>query len=198
MLILTGFEPYDKYKENPSLQLLHKIERNNLRRIEVPVSYQKAKMKAEEIINLNPSAVVSFGFSPSSSTIKVEALAINVMHADIPDNEGFIAKRMKIYEDGDKCYFSSAPFYDIADRMKSAGIKPKVSFSAGTYVCNTLYYSLLYNAKKRGLNIPIAFIHIPPPKEFAEKMGLKSSIDFEEIQRGAEMAIDFIFRLSSP
>ena len=198
MLILTGFEPFGKYKENPSLRLIYEIEGNNIRKVEVPVSYRKARIMAEEIINLNPSAVISFGFAPSRAEINVEALAVNVMHSSISDNDGFVAKRMKIYEDGDDCYFSTAPFYDIVDKIKSSGLKVKVSFSAGTYVCNTLFYSLLHNARKKGLNIPIAFIHIPPPKGFAEKMKFKNIMEFEEIKRGAEIAIEVISHLSSP
>ena len=198
MLIMTGFEPYGKYDENPSLVLLHEIKGGNIHKIEIPVSYRSAKIKAEEIIDMHPSAVISFGFAPSRGEMNVEAIAINVMHSNIPDDEGLVAKRMKIYDDGDDCYFSTAPFYDIVDGIKSAGIKARVSFSAGTYVCNTFFYSLLYHARKKMVNIPIAFIHIPPTKYTAKKFKLKKFMIFNEIKRGAEISINIISHLSSP
>ncbi len=198
MLVLTGFEPYNNYEENPSLTLVHQLEKEEIKVVEVPASYRKAMDIAKEIIDMRPHAVLSFGFAPSRSEINVESLAINVIHASIPDNDGIIVERKKIYDDGMDCYFSTAPFYEIADAINSSGIKARVSFSAGTYVCNTLFYSLLYHAHKEKLDTKIGFIHIPPPENMAGKIKAKNYMRFESIKKAAEIAIEIISHRASP
>ena len=40
-------------------------------------------------------------------------------------------------------YFSGLPVLEIAEAVSAAGVPAAVSYSAGTYVCNDVLYSLL-------------------------------------------------------
>ena len=190
MLILTGFEPFGKFESNPSWEVAKSIGGDNAFRIHV--TYKNAKESAKKIMELHPNSVISLGLDPSTKKLKVEAEGVNVMYATVPDNDGYIAHGEKIFNDGENCYLTDIPFLDLVSYLNSKGIKAIPSFFAGTYVCNTLYYSLLYYQNKISPETHTIFIHIPPSREISSE-GWK----IEEIKEGVKKAIDFISRLSS-
>ena len=51
----------------------------------------------------------------------------------------------------------------MTKKINACSIRSAVSYSAGTYVCNDLYYNLLYRFKSE--NTGIAFIHVPKISE---------------------------------
>lgn len=68
---------------------------------------------------------------------------------------------MPIREDGETAYFTSLPVKAMVQRMRDAGIPAAVSYTAGTYVCNYLLYTLLYLIDKKYPNVRGGFIHVP-------------------------------------
>ncbi len=190
MIVISGFGPFDKYEINPSWEAAKEIDVE--RKFMIPVTYREAKEYAKKIIDLNPNIVVALGLSPSSKKFRVEMLGINVMYASIPDNEGVIAEGEKIFEDGKNCYFSNVPVFELVSYLNSQRIPAVPSFSAGAYICNTFYYSLLYYREKKSSNAKIIFVHVPPSKEIKDD-GWK----MEDIKFGVKKVIEFTFRLSS-
>ena len=85
-------------------------------------------------------------------------VAINLRYSFIPDNKGNQARDKQIIEGSDTAYFSTLPVRRIADAINSVGIFSKVSYSAGTYVCNDVLYSLLHFYHHS--NTKVGFIHI--------------------------------------
>ncbi len=190
MLILTGFEPFGKYATNPSWEAIKNFE--GAEKFEIPVTFKDARRWGERIANINPDFVIATGLSPSTRKIKVEALAVNVMHSEIPDNDGYAPNNEKIYKDGEGCIFTKLPYYKLVDFLNDNGIPARISFSAGTYVCNTLYYSLLHNVGED----KVIFIHVPPTKDITRNC--KCCWTLEEIKNAVEKTVEFISRLSSP
>ena len=190
MIVISGFGPFDKYKINPSWEAAKEIDVE--RKFLIPVTYREAKEYAKKIIDLNPDIVVALGLSPSSKKFRVEMLGINVMYASIPDNEGVIAQGEKLFEDGKNCYISNVPVFELVSYLNSEGFPAVPSFSAGTYICNALYYSLLYYREKKRSEAKIIFVHVPPSKEIKDD-GWK----MEDIKLGVKKVIEFTSRLSS-
>jgi pyroglutamyl-peptidase len=107
--------------------------------------------------------VICLGQAGGRECITPELVAINLRNADIPDNKGNLPKDTPIVEGGREAYFSTLPVRKMTEAICSEGIASKLSYSAGAYVCNDLYYSLLHSFHQSGVGI--CFIHVPYSKE---------------------------------
>ena len=108
---------------------------------------------------ISPDAIICVGQAGGRSAVTPELVAINLRYASIPDNAGNQPKDQPIDPNGVDAYFSSIPGRRIADAISAAGISAQLSYSAGTYVCNDLLYTLLQ--KFAGSGRSVGFIHIP-------------------------------------
>ncbi len=198
MIILTGFEPFKNFKKNPSWLVADSLKGEGILSLKVPVSYNKVKNLSMEIIQqYKPEAILSLGLADGRAQISVENLAVNIMDSSSTDNDGFAPHREKIFEDGAEVYTSTIPVFRIVDALREQGIPAYVSYHAGTYVCNALFYSFLYHANKMGMNIPIGFIHLPSTEDMVLKRENRPYVEFETMKRAIKIAIEII-RLSSP
>ena len=163
-LLITGFMPFNGEKINPSwqavLMLDNQIGDYELTKMLVPVVFEKgAKAVIEKATKLCPDAILCIGQAGGRNAITPELVAINLRHAEIPDNEGNKPQDQPIISGGENAYFSTIPSRKIASAINELGILSKVSYSAGAYVCNDLLYNLL--AYYKNTNIKVGFIHVP-------------------------------------
>lgn len=191
-LLITGFEPFGGEKINPSWEavklLPDEIGNFSLTKIEVPVVFGKAAdtviEKAEEI---NADAVICVGQAGGRTGVTPEMVAVNLRFASIPDNEGKQPKDVPVIEDGENAYFSTLPVRKMTAAVSEAEITSSVSYSAGTYVCNDLIYSVLHRFKNTGTKA--CFIHVP---FIPEQTTDKPSMELETIAKALEIAIEAI------
>ena len=172
-ILVTAFEPFGIDTVNPTAELLNllpdevSIAHNNrlsssnfepyrqkdaimIIKLLLPVSYRRAAdMIIEALEHYHPDCVLSLGFAASRSCVTPEAIAVNVMSSSRPDNDGVIADGIKIADDGENAYFTSVDVKALSAHISDLGIPCKVSYHAGTYVCNDIMYSLLYRFSKR-------------------------------------------------
>ena len=197
-MIVTGFEPFGGFKENPTEKLARWIsEECGVESEIVPVTFKGARDAAKRIISRKPDAVVSLGLAYGRNQITVETLGINIMDSKQGDNEGFKPNMEKIFEDGSFAYRSTLPADELVEELKRKGIPALISYHAGTYVCNTLLYSLLYYSHKENLEIPIGFVHFPATAEMV--MGKNAPyVELESMKKALKIIVDFTSRLSSP
>lgn len=92
---------------------------------------------------------------------------MNIAHSEKGNNDGYKPFNEVIYEDGDLAYKGTLPFDIILAALRSRGIPSTLSFHAGTFLCNYVYYVALYNA--RGRDIRVGFLHIPHLTDYAVK-----------------------------
>lgn len=138
--------------------------------------------KAEEI---NPDVIICVGQAGGRSAITPEVVAINLMEANIPDNEGYKPVNEQILQNGENAYFSNLPVRDMVEAIKKEGIPASLSFSAGAFVCNEVLYTLLHKFKNTG--VKVGFIHVPFLPEQTD--GTKPSLKKEEIIKALTLAI---------
>lgn len=165
-VLITGFDPFDKEKVNPSWEavnsLPNNIEGNEIIKLQLPTVFKKSAEKLfENIKNLKPDVVICVGQAGGRYEISLERVAINIDDARIKDNENNQPIDETIFSDGDSAYFSTLPIKAIRDELKNIPIPAAVSNTAGTFVCNHIMYSLLYYINKNNLNIKGGFIHVP-------------------------------------
>ena len=102
---------------------------------------------------------------------------------------------MTIQQDGETAYFTSLPVKAMVQSIKDAGIPSALSYTAGSYVCNYLMYTLLYLIDKKYPNIRGGFIHVPYAMEQVVNKPLGTpSMDLHQIARGLEKAVEAVVK----
>ena len=159
-VLLTGFEPFGTATSNPSGEIVKQISGDNIVTAILPVAYtQSADRLLALIAEHNPDVVICLGQAEGRTAITPEKVAINLDDARLADNEGVIRNDVKILEDGPAAYFSTLPIKEMVDAIKAQGIPATVSLSAGTFLCNHVFY--LAQNKFAGTKIRSGFVHVP-------------------------------------
>ena len=163
-LLITGFEAFGGETINPSWDAVRRLPDVicdfSITKLCLPVVFGEAPEKTIAAAkDLAPDVILCIGQAGGRAAVTPEMVGINLRHASIPDNNGNQPSDDEIIKGGDKAYFSTLPVRKIAENIKSKGIAAQVSYSAGTYVCNDLIYSLL--AHFSGTKTEVGFIHVP-------------------------------------
>ena len=82
--------------------------------------------------------------------------------ARIPDNAGAQPIDAAVVADGPAAYFTTLPIKAMLVALRDAGIHAEVSRSAGTFVCNHVFYGLMHALRQRPA-VRAGFIHVPYP-----------------------------------
>lgn len=163
-ILLTGFEPFDGAEVNPSWEAVLRVPEcvagREVHRLRLPVVYgEAAEMLRREIEMLRPEVVICCGVAGGRQAVTPELVAINYRCARIADNAGRLYQGEKIVPDGPAACMTVLPVHGMIDAVKAEDIPCALSFSAGAYVCNDVYWALLScepDFGHRGL-----FIHVP-------------------------------------
>jgi len=166
-VLLTGFDIFKKEKKNPSWEAIKDMEDIYFEGTEIvkrklPVEFKKAiEIVSDLLLGTKPDFYIAFGLAGGRTTITVERVAINIMDSKAPDNSGYTPDDEPIFEDGPTAYFSTVPIKKIITNLHNEGIPALISNSAGTYVCNTVFYTGLYISEKYELPTRVGFVHLP-------------------------------------
>ncbi|CCN71281.1 Pyrrolidone-carboxylate peptidase [Vibrio nigripulchritudo SFn118] len=177
-VLFTGFEPFNGEVINPAWEAVKRLEGKTLTggRIvtcSVPVVREKSIQTVIKAIELHqPDIVVTIGQAAGRDSITPERVAINVDDYRIPDNEGNQPIDEPVVEGAESAYFSTLPIKAICQSLKEQGIPANVSNSAGTFVCNHLFYGIQHYL--RSTSIRHGFVHVPLLPEQAKTNELPS------------------------
>ena len=162
-ILLTGFEKFHTASSNPTQAIVEELERSNIPGLTtavLPVEFSRSWQILKELIETNnPNIVISLGQAEGRSQITPEKIAINLDNARIPDNAGNSPVNQPIVNGGADGLFSTLPIDLYVEKLKQADIPASISYSAGTYVCNHLFYALQNYCKDK--EIQSGFIHVP-------------------------------------
>ena len=167
-LLITGFEPFGGEQINPSWEavslLSDEINGYSISKLLIPVVFGEA---AEKVISaakeLCPDVILCIGQAGGRSAVTPELVAINLRYAKIPDNKGADPKDEPVIEGAPSACFSTLPARKMAEAINSTGIPSLLSYSAGAYVCNDVFYTLL--SYFGGSKTRVGFIHVPYSRE---------------------------------
>ena len=165
-ILVTFFEPFAGNSLNSSWEVA-KLLPNHIGSLVIvkemlPVDFMSAGEKLNSLIELHsPDVVLSLGQSPKYAGLSIERVALNLIDSVKPDNYGHIPANEPIHSDGDTAYMTTFPVRLLADACNRKGIAAKVSNSAGTFVCNRVYYEALYYVAKELFPIKSLFVHLP-------------------------------------
>src|SRR5829696_8625317 len=163
-VLLTGFEPFGGDSSNPSGAAVRVVAQRwtgpEILITEVlPVTFAGAAGRLRELLAAHrPDVVVAAGLAGGRRAVGVERVAVNLIDARIPDNAGLQPIDEPSAEDAPVAHFSTLPVKGIVRALDEAGIPAEVSHSAGTFVCNHLFFTTM-NSVPAGVRA--GFIHVP-------------------------------------
>ncbi|MBO0995030.1 pyroglutamyl-peptidase I [Bacillus sp. SD088] len=166
-VLLTGFDPFGTDVINPASEAMKQLnglilDDLELIAVEVPTVFHTSREVAVQAIEFfQPDVVICVGQAGGRSQITPERIAINLADARIADNEGQQPIDEPIIENGPTAYWSTLPVKRIVKQMQKMGIPASVSHTAGTFVCNHLFYGVMHYLHEHAPHIRGGFIHIP-------------------------------------
>ena len=190
-ILVTGFEPFATSSLNPSGEIVKALIGDDLVTAILPVVFGQASAQLRELIDLHkPSAVLCLGLAVGRSEITPERIAINLENARIADNAGNQPLEQRIMADGPDGHFSTLPIEKMVASMKAAGIPASISLSAGTFVCNHIFYVLQDYLKDS--SIKSGFMHVPLMDEQRREFPTLPTMPIRQMIAGVEIALDVL------
>lgn len=165
-ILITGFEPFDGAVMNASWEavklLPEEISGWKILKLEIPTVFGKAgDAVIAAVKEQTPDAVICIGQASGSQGIRLERVAVNLKDARIPDNEGCQPVDEPVISGGPDAYLTRLPVRKMYERLQACNIPVELSLTAGTYVCNSVMYSLLHLINRKYKKIRGGFIHVP-------------------------------------
>jgi pyroglutamyl-peptidase len=190
-ILVTGFEPFATSSLNPSSEIVKALKGDDLVSAILPVVFGQASSQLKELIDLHkPTAVLCLGQAEGRSAMMPERIAINLDEARIPDNAGNQPKEQKIIANGADGYFSTLPIEQMVTSMKAAGIPASISLSAGTFVCNHIFYVMQDYLKDS--SITSGFMHVPLMDEQRKEFPTLPTMPIKQMIAGVEIALNVL------
>ena len=190
-VLLTGFDAFGGYAMNPSWLAVEALHDEVLRghRIvgaQLPTTFAGSGSVLLKLLRKHkPALVVCVGLAGGRSALSLERIAINVDDARIADNAGARPVDVPVVEGGPPAYFSTLPIKVMFQSLTTAGVAAEVSQTAGTFVCNHVFYVLMHALKKqRKRSTRGGFVHVP----YLPGQGLPC-MALEDVVRGLRLAI---------
>jgi pyroglutamyl-peptidase len=178
-VLLTGFEPFAGETVNPSWLMLEafdgmSIDGHTVHARCLPTVFgHSLPALAQHIDELQPDIVIAFGQAGD---------------ARIADNAGSQPIDTRIFAHAQNAYFSTLPIKAGMHALHQAGIPAEISNTAGTFVCNHVFYGLMHTASERP-GMKAGFVHIPYLPEQAVRHPGAPSMDLPQLQRAVAIII---------
>ncbi|MBP1765393.1 MAG: pyrrolidone-carboxylate peptidase [Firmicutes bacterium] len=194
-VLVTGFEPFGGEAVNPALEAIKLLEGKIVNGAQIiarslPVAQKRCiDVIVGEMKLHNPELVLAVGQAGGRCDITVERVAVNIDDFRIPDNDGNQPVDEPIVAGGPIAYYSTLPIKAVVEHLRTNGIPASVSNTAGTFVCNHLFYGLMHTLAQEGNLRRGGFVHIPYLPEQAARLGGQPSMALDMVVRGLEAAV---------
>lgn len=204
IVLLTGFDPFGGETVNPSweaVRLLHgeTIAGHRIETAMLPTAFVRgASALLDALDRYRPALTLCVGQARGRSHLSLERVAINTIDARIPDNDGARPIDIPCVAGAPDAYFATAPIKAMRAAVDAAHIPVEVSNTAGTFVCNHVFYVLMHAlAAERDAQRASAhdryprggFVHVPFLEEQAKRHGSTAFMPIETMTAGLRIAI---------
>ncbi|WP_440532579.1 pyroglutamyl-peptidase I [Variovorax sp. YR566] len=195
-VLLTGFDPFELETVNPSWDAVRaldgwKVGRATVHARQVPCVFGDAiDVLVRAMDEIQPQLVLCIGQAGGRAEFTPERIAINIDDARTADNKGREPIDVPVMPGAPAAYFSTLPIKAMVRDLRAAGVPASVSNSAGTFVCNHIFYGLMHRIAthpvpgQRG-----GFIHIPYLPEQAARFPGAPSMSLETMVKALRIAV---------
>lgn len=167
VILLSGFEPFGGDRINPSAEIVtaladRTVAGHTVRGLVLPCEFGRSRRQLLQAVRRErPALVVCLGLAAGRTAITPERVAINVDDARIPDNAGRQPVDRPVVRGAPAAYWSTLPVKAMVARLRGAGIPAELSQTAGTFVCNHVFFSLMHSLAARRQPPRGGFVHVP-------------------------------------
>lgn len=192
-ILVTGFDPFGGEKANASLEAVRRLPARigalEIETAALPTSYGRSLQVLEaEIDRARPEIVLCVGQAGERAALCVERVAVNVQDARIPDNDGAQPGGAPVVAGGPAAYVSTLPVRAAVAALHAQALPAELSMSAGTFVCNHVFYGLMHLAATGRYAFRGGFLHVPSlPHQVS---GNAPSMAPERIARGITVVLE--------
>jgi pyroglutamyl-peptidase len=164
-ILLTGFEPFGGEAVNPSWLIARALDGETIAGAPViavllPTEFRASLRVLRAALRRHaPQRALALGQAGGRAGLSMERVAINVDDARIPDNASAQPIDMPVVRGGPAAYFSTLPVKAIVAALRARGVPAAVSQTAGTFVCNHVFYGLQHALA--GTRVRSGFMHVP-------------------------------------
>lgn len=193
-ILLTGFDSFGGNSINPSWELARALDGQVMGDATVaarliPCVFGAALTSLRlALAQTRPVLVLALGQAGGRSELSLERVAINLDDARIPDNAGAQPIDEPVLAGGPAAYFTSLPIKAMVAGLRAAGIPASVSQTAGTFVCNHLFYGLQHQL--HGSGVRSGFMHLPLLPEQAAQVPGQASMALPLMLAGVRLALE--------
>ncbi|MET4579872.1 pyroglutamyl-peptidase I [Ottowia thiooxydans] len=172
-VLVTGFDSFGGNTVNASwliAQQLHgsRIAGHRLVAAQLPTVFSQSASTLHALMREHdPALVICLGLSERTRSICIERIAINVDDARIADNAGRQPIDEPVVLGAPAAYFSLLPIKAMSAAINAEGIPAEISQTAGTFVCNHVFFKLMHLVATDGQfkGVRGGFMHVPPASE---------------------------------
>src|SRR6266571_324604 len=192
--LVTGFEPFGGEPINPALEALGRLPPRlgalAIATRMLPAVFGDALDTLEDALGaIIPDIVLCVGLAGGRAALSLERVAINIDDARIADNAGEQPIDRPVVAGGPAAYFATLPIKATVAALREAGLPAIVSNSAGTFVCNHVFYGVMHLAAIQRLDLRGGFLHVPYLPSQAARQDGAPSMAIEDIVRGIEIVL---------
>jgi pyroglutamyl-peptidase len=193
-LLVTGFEPFGGEPINPSAEVARALHGRTIQGAPViglvlPCVFGASIQALRSALDTHrPQLVLALGQATGRDGFTLERVAINLDDARIADNAGAQPIDEPVIARGPAAHFTTLPIKAMVAALRDAGHAASVSYSAGTFVCNHVFYGLQH-ALKRRRSARSGFMHLPCLPEQTTPMSHTPSLPLPTMIDGVAMAL---------
>lgn len=193
-ILLTGFEPFGGEQINPSWEVAKALDGQKIAGVNIiarmlPCVFGEAlKVLQQSIDEVNPDLVLALGQEGGRSDFSIERIAINIDDARIADNAGARPIDQPVVNGAPAAYFSTLPIKTMVAGLRAAGHPASVSQTAGTFVCNHVFFGLQHAL--HGSGVRSGFMHLPLLPAQAARLAGQPSMALEQMLAGVSLALE--------
>lgn len=202
VLLVTGFEPFGGEETNSSEVVAKALHGQSIGGLTVvaavlPCVFDTAPSALEQALQQwQPRLVLALGQAEGRCELSLERVAINLIDAPLADNAGKQPTDVPIVASGEPAYFTTLPVKAMVSAIRAAGLPAGLSNSAGTFVCNQVFYCLQHHFAKGPSWVPSGLMHLPLlPDQTTQRVvqgdppALRPSLDLHDMVLGVRTAL---------
>ncbi len=197
-LLVTGFEPFGGETVNPSALVARALHGRHIGGavvigVELPCAFGAAlDCLNAALAESRPQLVLALGQAGGRCELSLERVAINLDDARIADNAGRQPIDAAVVPGAAAAYFSTLPIKAMVAALREAGVPAAVSSTAGTYVCNHVFFGLQHALA--GSGVRSGFMHLPLLPEQAAHTAGQPSLSLATMVEGVALALAVALR----
>ncbi len=153
-IIVSAFEPFGDHQINSTQRVLEKLE--NVDKMVLPVERFTSVNLLKDFAK-DADAIIMLGMAANQKEVLLERVALNIDDFRIADNAQNQPRQEVQLVDGPVAFLSTLPIVECKAKLEDHNIPVNISNSAGTFVCNHLFYGVRQSFD----NIPCGFVHLP-------------------------------------